>query len=179
MIRGWLIVALASLTWWSTPAPANAHTDLISSSPTTDEVLTGFPETVQLVFSEPVAPEFVTVTLTQDAGPSLELAPRAEGATVTAPVPALKAAGDTPADGWTLSYRVVSTDGHPITGHIAFRVTGSGSTSDKPTQAVATPATEGSRGQGRSVIIIGVFSAVTTIAAMYLLARGRARDRHE
>ena len=73
---------------------------------------------MRLEFSEEVAsPAFVEVT----AADGTEVAagdPQVLGATVETPL-----AANGPAGSYTISYRVVSADGHPVSGELTFEVT--------------------------------------------------------
>lgn len=108
------------------PAPAAlAHSELVSSSPAAGERLTSPPPRLQLTFGEPVNPQFVTVNLSVAALPPTTLTVSANGPTVTAvvPQPAVRppSVRDV-AQEWTLTYRVVSADGHPVSGSLTFIV---------------------------------------------------------
>lgn len=96
--------------------PAAAHASLVSSTPTQDAQVGPAPRQVSFTFSEEVQePAFVAVS-GPDGGSLLAGDPVVDGATVTQDV----AAGG--AGTWTAAYRVVSEDGHPITGEITFDV---------------------------------------------------------
>ncbi len=117
-VLGPLVLALALA------APAQAHASLVSSSPEDGASVATLPDEVSLTFSQEVrAPAYVVVT-----GPGGDLAsgdPVIDGDTVTQAVTA------GPAGDYSLTFRVVSSDGHPITGEVAFTVTeGDGSTPD-------------------------------------------------
>jgi methionine-rich copper-binding protein CopC len=101
----------------STGIPAAAHTSLVSSSPASGATLTTAPDTVRLVFSGTPAssPLDVAVTLAgQTVRPAGSV--RLDGSTVVIPV-------DLPGSGtYTVAYRVVSADGHPVQGTVEFTV---------------------------------------------------------
>jgi methionine-rich copper-binding protein CopC len=95
------------------PAPlAAAHTELLSTTPEDGATLQAVPATATLTFA-PVTP---TVS----------------GSTVTVP---LTAAG---AGAYAVVYRVVSADGHPVSGRLGFTVAGA-ATSSPSGAATATP----------------------------------------
>lgn len=117
-VLGPLVLALALA------APAQAHASLVASSPEDGASVATLPDEVSLTFSQEVrAPAYVVVT-----GPGGDLAagdPAIDGDTVTQAVTA------GPAGDYSLTFRVVSSDGHPITGEVTFTVTeGDGSTPD-------------------------------------------------
>jgi methionine-rich copper-binding protein CopC len=97
-------------------APASAHTALRSSSPAEGAVLTTSPGEVRLAFTERPASAPVEVAVTRDgrvvgSGPA-----RTDGSSVVTPV-------SLPGPGaYTVAYRVVGGDGHPVQGTVRFRV---------------------------------------------------------
>lgn len=101
--------------------PAAAHNTLTSSDPAAGAVISVLPQTFSLTFDDQVRDEFVTVVLTPDGGSPITLDP-----TVTATLPAatLPAATPDPGQGraFRVGYRVISADGHPISGSTDFTV---------------------------------------------------------
>jgi methionine-rich copper-binding protein CopC len=112
-------VAAAVLATLGTAAPASAHTALHSSSPADGATLPAAPAQVRLGFTEAPSADPLDLAVTLDrqvvppAGPV-----RVEGNDVVAPV-SLPGPGT-----YTVAYRVVSSDGHPVTGTVRFTVTG-------------------------------------------------------
>lgn len=97
-------------------APASAHAVLVKITPDTDAQLTTAPKEVVLEFNEPVSTTFVTVVVTTDAGVTVARGkPTVLGARVTQPLTPSLASG-----GYRVAFRVVSDDGHPITGESKF-----------------------------------------------------------
>jgi copper transport protein len=95
---------------------AAAHAELVDSSPADGASLRAAPARIALVFNEPVTP--LGVKLLDGAGAALPLgAPRAEDETVEIALPAPLGEGR-----YTLTYRVVSLDSHPVGGSIAFAI---------------------------------------------------------
>lgn len=104
-------VALAS--------PASAHASLVSSDPEDGARLATAPAQVSFSFSESMAePAYVVVT-----GPGGRSAttgrPTIEGAVVVQ-----RLASGLPAGAYTMAYRAVSADGHPVSGELSFTVAG-------------------------------------------------------
>lgn len=101
---------------WGAPA-AGAHSALVSSDPAKGQVLEAAPERVALVFNEPVETGFAEIVVTgpdrnsqwQTGGPAIS------GTSVSTALVPLGPAGE-----YTISYRVVSADGHPVSGSLAF-----------------------------------------------------------
>lgn len=101
--------------------PAAAHTGLQSSVPADGEALTVAPDAVTLTFGTAVASEFTQVAVTGPDGQSVNAGePMVEGAAVSQPV---SAGGD---GAYVVAYRVVSEDGHPVSGQLGFTLTGIG-----------------------------------------------------
>ena len=109
-----LLVALAGFGF---AAPgALAHSELVSSDPEDGAQLDQAPKEIVLTFSEPLLPDFVRVIVTNPDGEIGDLViTGVDGATAVATWPQNLVAGD-----WTVTYRVVSQDGHPVEGSINF-----------------------------------------------------------
>lgn len=178
-------------------APAGAHDVLIGSSPEDKSTVSESPDVVELTFNGPVSNEFVQVVVL-DADQTEHQQGDADivGGTVTQPV-------DTLMDGaYTISYRVVSSDGHPITGTLSFTVAGSGAAepsepaapspeptpsepaaSSEPADASPTPAsavTSADDGIGATTVVLVVAGAAVVIAGIaYLATGGRRRGQPE
>ncbi|WP_051759193.1 copper resistance CopC family protein [Herbidospora cretacea] len=96
-------------------APAAAHTSLRSSDPAENAQVTALPK-VTLEFSESV--RFPAVVLTGPDGERYENGkPRVDGRKIVQDVGPPSAL---PSGAYTIAYRVVSRDGHPVEGEIPF-----------------------------------------------------------
>ncbi|OLL84284.1 MULTISPECIES: copper resistance CopC family protein [unclassified Pseudonocardia] len=112
-------------------APAWAHTELESSTPAADAQVADAPTTVTLTFSEEIPAHEATVTVRGPDGAAYAAGPATgDGATLTVPLRPLG-----PAGAYTVDYRVVSDDGHPVAGTVPFTLTRPG-----PGAAATTPA---------------------------------------
>ncbi|TAK68448.1 MAG: copper resistance protein CopC [Actinomycetota bacterium] len=115
-------VALAGVTGLLTvlaAAPAAAHTQLLDSRPGDGAVLATAPETLTLSFTDRLIAEGSSLVA---AGPTGAVPVTAVGVTdhdLTAQWPATAGTGT-----FQITYRVVSADGHPVTGAISFTVGG-------------------------------------------------------
>ena len=110
-------------------APASAHTALKSTDPEADSEVAP-PSEITLTFTEEI--KLPQVVLTGPDGARLRTpAPQASGDTVTQPVNGPLTDGR-----YTVGWRVVSADGHPVTGSFAFTV--KGSTPAEPSSGAAT-----------------------------------------
>ncbi|KAK1177075.1 copper resistance protein CopC [Streptomyces sp. NBS 14/10] len=97
---------------------AAAHTGLDTSSPGANATLAGLPPRITLTFTDAMAEKYAKVAVTASDGTSAAAGrPRVDGRTVTLP---LKAGA--PAGRYTVGYRVVSADGHPVSGSYPFTV---------------------------------------------------------
>ncbi|NUR82591.1 MAG: copper resistance protein CopC [Nonomuraea sp.] len=112
-----LTAILAALFVLGTATPALAHDSLKSSSPAKGATVEALDE-VTLEFSARVRMPFVIVRGAGDAA-FHEGKPEADGAVVRQAVK-----GPLPDGAYTIAYRVVSSDGHPIEGEIPFTVKG-------------------------------------------------------
>ncbi|MEE2061724.1 copper resistance CopC family protein [Rhodococcus artemisiae] len=171
------IFAAAAVVLLLGVAPAQAHSTLIGSTPAADATAAGSPDEIELEFNQPINTAFATVTLTDGEGAqrgSSEAIVDAERVRLAIPEPL--SAGD-----YTVGYRVVSADGHPITGSYAFTITaaaGQAPTSDAPpasssspvaaepetTQTQATPEDSEPSGSSIPVLLIIAVAAVLVIA---------------
>ncbi len=127
-----------------TATAASAHTELVGSTPADGAQIDAATE-VTLTFSEAVGPEFSDVVVTGADGSTWQAgAAQVDGATVTQPL-----SPDIPGGVYDVAWRVVSDDGHPVTGTLSVTVaaaaptaasTGAPSTAaSSTTVAAATP----------------------------------------
>ena len=104
--------------------PAFAHNQLTSSNPTDKASLETGPGEIVLTFDQPVqAGEGLnTVAVTSENGDRWEGgASDVASNVVTTPIRELGPAGD-----YTVAYRVISADGHPVDGTLTFTLTTAG-----------------------------------------------------
>lgn len=138
ILRTVAVILLAGLALLLGAAPALAHTRLQSSDPTDGASLDTAPEHISLTFNEEMTPGFSTVTIVGPDGAHYETGDvGAEGGTVSTAVLPLGPAGQ-----YKIGYRVVSADGHPVTGEISFTLTtpGPGTSAPAPAPAAAPAA---------------------------------------
>lgn len=165
---------------------AMAHDELQGSSPENGATLAAAPETVELRFTAELTPEFVSATVTTADGARWDAGPaQIGGSTVFVPVQTA-----VPAGSYTVGYRVVSSDGHPVTGSITYQVTtdsrpaataSTTSTTAQPTTATSPPpAAENVASQntsGGSPVWPWVVGLVILLAAGIWLAMRLGRNR--
>lgn len=138
--RAGAVTLLCALALLVGAAPAFAHTRLQSSDPADGTSLGAGPQRVSLTFNERMQSGFATLTVIgPDQQPYQSGEVEANGGTVSVGVAPLGPAGR-----YEVGYRVVSEDGHPVTGAIAFTLTAPGpaaaTTTAAPSSALAAPA---------------------------------------
>ncbi len=137
VLRGLTATAVAAVAVLGFATPANAHASLADSNPKNGASLEQMPETLSVTLNEPVAePAYLVVTDSTGktvAGDGVSV----DDKTVTTQVDRAVPAGD-----YTLAYRVVSVDGHAVTGKIDFALTPGAAPSTptpRPSATTATP----------------------------------------
>jgi copper resistance protein C len=146
--------------------PAWAHSRLESSDPVAGASLATGPQKVSLTFNEPVQPGFTVITVIGPDGADYRTGSVSEvDDTVGIGVRPLG-----PAGGYQIGYRVVSADGHPISGSIPFTLTtaGSGTGATAPpiaaTAAPVVPAAAAPAGDGGAPVWPWIVGAVVVVA---------------
>ncbi|OZC81272.1 hypothetical protein CH274_10555 [Rhodococcus sp. 06-418-5] len=173
------VIAAAILTATALSiAPAAAHATLQSSNPAENSVLDAAPDEVTLTFNQSVQSNFATVTVVGADGTQWGASdPLVDGSTVTVDLDGLGAAGE-----YTIGYRVVSADGHPITGSIPFQLTQASSTSaataatavPAPTETTPTAAEEPEDSSGFPIWIVAVVVVAIGAAGVLFALRKRS-----
>ncbi|MFF2268523.1 copper resistance protein CopC [Cellulosimicrobium cellulans] len=134
-----LALGLAAAVTTLTAAPASAHDRILTSDPADGSQLATPPTAITLTFSTEPLPVEPQVVVSDSAGTVVtQGAPTIEGSTATLALdPAVALGGDT----YTVAWRVVSSDGHPIEGTFAFTVAAQpeAPVSEEPTTEEATP----------------------------------------
>lgn len=122
LVRSVALAMLCGLALLLGSGQALAHTRLLSSDPADGASLATAPERVSLVFNEAMQADFSMVTVTGPDGAAWQTgAVTAEDGTVRI---GLRPLG--PAGRYEIGYRVVSDDGHPVRGAVAFVLTAPG-----------------------------------------------------
>ena len=155
---------------------ASAHSALIGTFPADGETLTTAPEAITLQFNEEPLDGMVDVAITDAAGAMVATSTAAvEGVEVAIPWPGTIGAGD-----YTVAYRVVSADGHPITGTITFTYTGNPTNPDEEVmvdttvgQEVVTEVAQSDSGSSIPLIIGIAVVAVLALGGLIVWRRTR------
>lgn len=136
-----LLLAVIGVLGLSAVTPASAHTGLLSSDPRDGAQLAAPPAQVSFVFDEELLPDFANFSVTSAAGDPISIVGiRIDGAAAVLPWPS-----DAPGGTYTVAYRVVSQDGHPVSGSITFGYVSESptpeptSSSPAPTSSSASP----------------------------------------
>lgn len=182
---------------------ASAHADLQVSTPEDGESLEIAPEEIRLTFSEELFEELVEISILDAAGDlystiEVEQTPP-PGTDVIFPWPTQAPPGE-----YSIAYRVVSADGHPVTGTISFSYapTASEPSALEPTPSDSTPSAESSTpassaaasapsappanesstssstdsSSGTPLVVLGVVLLLGVIATSAIIARARQRN---
>ncbi|MGC4876081.1 copper resistance CopC family protein [Micromonospora sp. DT43] len=158
-------------------SPAWAHNTLRSSAPGQESTLSRAPTEIVLEFVGRLDPPFTTIVLTDAARRKIPTgAPVVGGAKGSVQVTEALPNGT-----YTVAYRVVSTDGHPVQGSYPFTVADPNSsappivstTTNEPSAAASM---HGDNGPGAGVLVAGGALAIVVAAVAGLLWR-RANRR--
>jgi len=172
-------MVLAALTLMGAPVAA-AHTELLWSTPDNGSVLAAAPTEVVLTFVDDLLEAAVKVSITDESGTVVAKdVAQADGADVTVPWPA-----DLPPGTYSVNYRVVSADGHPVSDSMTFSYRGASSAtvavastaSLSPTGSVTAAATPSS-GQPVLPIIIALLVVFAAGVAVTLALRRHSAKR--
>jgi methionine-rich copper-binding protein CopC len=137
LVRGGAVALLTGLALLLGTAPAWAHSRLESSDPAAGSSTATAPQKVSLTFNEPVQPGFTVITVIGPNGDDYHSGQVSEvDDTVTVGVLPLGPAGR-----YQIGYRVVSADGHPVSGSVPFTLTTPGPGSSAVAPPRGSPAT--------------------------------------
>ncbi|MBW3086541.1 hypothetical protein KEM60_02766 [Austwickia sp. TVS 96-490-7B] len=135
------LLLVAPPAWVATAPAALAHSQLVSSTPANDATVDTMPAAAELVFNEQINADFSQVIVAGPDGAPRSVTPAVSGAKVTAPLPAGLGQGRI-----EVRYRIVSKDGHPVDGKIAFTVGKGGPAPSSNDGASPAGASSGSSG---------------------------------
>lgn len=198
-IRLLAVAMVAGVSLLGIAAPASAHDQLTASTPEQGQLLETAPTNVSVTFNEDVLDIGNAIVVLDNTGTDWVTGPvSVDGATVSA---TLKP--DMPVGVYTMNWRVVSADGHPVASTIVFGVGSSELVKDELAVAVAAvgePAADetaepgndsalltaepaaASQSDAGSTILIGAIGAVVAIALFLggfaAIRRARASAQH-
>jgi methionine-rich copper-binding protein CopC len=160
--------------------PASAHNALAGSTPAAGSTLTTAPTSVTLTFEEPPLSSGMAVVVTApDKSRVSPDSPVLTGSDVVTPLAPLTASGT-----YSVAWRVVADDGHPVTGTFTFTLDLGAATSVSPSatasatsSAVGTVATT-TDGSSSSTpvgwIVAGAVALAVLVGAVALVSRRRS-----
>jgi len=125
--------------------PAAAHDVLTSTSPAAGATLDAPPREVRLTFDQPAIALGTRVLVRGPAGPCQSGPAMPLDDDVVQPLPP-----GCPAGAYTVSWRVTSLDGHPVSGSFGFLVRASATASATSSSPPAAPSAATSPGAGRT-----------------------------
>jgi methionine-rich copper-binding protein CopC len=169
----------------------------VGTNPTAGQRLPAAPRQVRLEFTDRIDPAFAKVRIAVGgAFSAADVQVRGEVVTARPPASAVQQSTDSR---WTVAYRVVSEDGHPVAGTVRFVVAAApdasaSSTEEGEASSQATPSdepsvasssadavTDSGNGLGTGQLIssgfIVVLALTTLVGATVWVARGRRQDR--
>ncbi len=157
MLRAFAGSALLGLLVVLPISPAFAHASLTSSTPQDGATLASPPAEVVFTFDDALLEDTETISINDIDGnvvASQQVTP--QGASMSVPWPA-----DIDAGTYQVAYRVVSADGHPVTGAITFTITGGA----PPTPTAAPTAATAASAAGTSASPTAASASPTATSA--------------
>jgi methionine-rich copper-binding protein CopC len=172
-----LAVVLAGAALALIAGPATAHSELISVSPADGSTITSAPTQVVLTFNENVIAIGDQVSVRDASGALVSDGnPTVVDSTVTQPLKTLTYNGS-----YSITYRIVSADGHPVESNLSFTLNAPGLVT--PTASASPGATTSSSKLSFGVIALivgGVFLIAVVVTVISMLAgRGDEKDDDE
>lgn len=171
-----LLAVLPLLLLFFSAAPASAHTSLTGSTPA-DGAEVAAPSQVTLTFNEALRSARIVVRPEKSEVEVQKGSARLDGEKVVQ-----KIKGTLPAGKYSIGYRVISADGHPVTGVLSFTVTGAAVGEDGPVPAetgIAAPtdsddaAAESEGGTTRWLMVGAGLAAGVGIGLLFAMRRRR------
>jgi hypothetical protein len=174
-----LLPLLAGLLLSVGAAPAAAHTELVASTPGPGATVNGAARDLTLTFVSQLVPEGSQVVVRDPGG-----ADHADSTSTLGPQARVALRPLTRPGTYTVSYRAVAADGHPITGRYEFRVSPKGAAAARSlgTDGAGTAPRSDSfvtagPGSSRSGLVIGALGAGSL--AVLLVAGARRRPEQD
>lgn len=176
-----IVFSLAALVLSMSGAPiAAAHTALSDSDPTAESTVDSPPTAITLIFTEDINPAFVNVVFSGADGRNWIWGdPRVDGPRVSATVQP----DAPPAGSYTVGYRVVSADGHPVSGSYTFTIAGvaagAPSTSAGPGPTTSAPPVAAPAGTDTKTSVITAAVAGLALGAIIAFWQSRKHRRNK
>jgi copper resistance protein C len=152
-------------------SPASAHAVLLSTVPATSGHVASAPAAVVLNFDEQPQGRYSTIHVTGPDGQRRDSGPvRVVNDSVTESL-----GGSRPAGTFVVDWRVISADGHPVSGQFSFTAAAAGSAL-AARRVVSIVAKGGSNSTG---IIIAVVVVLLLLAGLFFVLRQRKRPQDD
>ncbi|MCJ0950308.1 copper resistance protein CopC [Rhodococcus sp. ARC_M8] len=162
---------------------AQAHSALVGSTPSADAVLDTAPSSVELVFNQEIQTSFANVTVSAADGTQVGAGePSVQGERVS-----LVTSGQMSSGTYTVGYRVISEDGHPITGSYSFTLNAAtnnaaplpGGATPPATVAPSAATADADSDDGSPLLlpILGGAVAILFVIGMVIVLRGDKRSK--
>lgn len=164
-------MALAVLATLALASPAAAHDELVGSTPGSGQKLDAAPTEVVLTYSAAIETQGAIVAVLDADGRDWTAG---EHVIDTNTLTVLLAEG-LPDAGYVVEWRVVSSDGHPISGSVPFTI-GDGAPVD-PSDVVPAADTDTSEASALPVVVAAVVVAATAIVIGVLVVHRRTAQR--
>lgn len=116
MIKLLKVLVVSTISFLLFVAPSNAHTEVVSVEPDTNQTLTVLPTEVKLNFTEPVITDGTFASITSESG-SVEASIRIEEANLFITIPQ-----DITGSSFSIAYKTVASDGHPLDGELVYQL---------------------------------------------------------
>lgn len=192
------VVAVSALSLIGIGAPAYAHDQLVTTTPENGQVLATAPADITLTFTEGVLDIGTAIVVMDSSGTDWAASvPTVQDGTLTT---ALKSG--MPNGVYTVNWRVVSADGHPVGASFVFGIGSSAAIADEVATAAAAvsapiedeasttdgelvtatadPAATDTTGNTLMIATVGGLVAIVLFAGGILaIRRGRARVQHD
>jgi copper resistance protein C len=169
MKRALIAFLFAGAAVLATAAPAAAHNALISSDPKDKTSLEAGPPSVTLTFDQDVqgGEGINTISVVDANGGHYEVAgdPTIKDNAVSTKVGALGKAGQ-----YKIGYRILSADGHPVSGELTFTLTKDGT--GTPRQVTANTAPDSGSSDGLPIWVWIVGAVVLLGGGVFFALRG-------
>ncbi|MFF3441482.1 copper resistance protein CopC [Streptosporangium sp. NPDC002721] len=188
------VLLLASAALLGAGGPAQAHNVLISSDPKDGTELATGPEKITLTFDQPVRQGFAQISVIGPDGARWEEGrTTVDRAKVSVGVKPLGPAGE-----YAVGYRILSSDGHPVSSKITFTLTvpGPGGSSQAPDAAApaasAAPvasaeapqgpglgaqAAEAAQNGGAGMAVLWIAGSIVLLGGATVVAMRRTREQ--
>lgn len=173
--RGVTAALLAVVVVVAPAAPAAAHAALSASQPGQNTRVAQSPEEIVLTFSERLNGDYTTIVVSDAAGAQMPV----DGPTVDQERGIVRPVQPLPDGVYTVAYRVVSVDGHPVQGAFRFAVNVplTGASADPAQDGAAAGSDEAEAAGNRLGWLLAFAGAVALLigGGAVVVLRGRRR----